>query len=117
MKTACFERDGVRLLECVSVSSRPDVALELVSACHEHDTNRVLVEARALPPEFFALETRFAGEFLQKLQNYHVRLAGVFPADGGYSQRFVEFLREARRGSGFRAFEARAEAEQWLALS
>jgi hypothetical protein len=57
----------------------------------------------------------FAGEFLQKLQNYRMRAAGVFPADREYGERFSEFLSEAKRGGSFRAFAIRMDAEAWLA--
>jgi hypothetical protein len=112
---ARIERDGRPIVEITGGLARVDDALEVISACYEADTDRVLVEAGALPPEFFALQTRFAGEFLQKLGNYGVRLAGVFPDESPYSERFREFLREARTGRGFRAFGARDDAERWLA--
>lgn len=117
MKIQRLERDGVVILELTGGLERVDDVLELLSACYEAGTDRVLVEARALPPDFFALHTRFAGELLQKLANYHVRLAGVFPDESAYSERFGELLREARRGAGFRSFDSRGAAERWLATS
>ena len=115
MKLVPFERDGVRMAECLELGGDANAALELISGCMEHGVERVLVEAHALPPEFFALRSGFAGELLQKLANYGVCLAGVFPADTEYAERFREFLLEAKRGRAFRAFAERAEAEAWLA--
>jgi hypothetical protein len=115
MKWVRLEHDGVVILEIAGGLARVDDVLELLSACYECDTDRVLVEASALPADFFALHTRFAGELLQKLANYHVRFAGVFPDDPGYSERFRDFLREARGGRAFRPFATREEAERWLA--
>ena len=109
------ERDGVRIVECAESIARADDALALVAVCIEHDSTRVLLESHNLPVAFFELGSRFAGEFLQKLQNYRIRLAGVFPSEDGYSDRFREFLSEARRGRSFRVFSARSEAEAWLA--
>jgi hypothetical protein len=117
VKIERVERDGVVVLEILGGLERVDDVLELFSACYEANTDRVLVEARALPPDFFALHTRFAGELLQKFANYHVRIAGVCPDESAYSERFRELLREARRGAGFRSFGARAEAERWLMSS
>ena len=114
MRLDAFERNGARILDCVEAIG-PSDAMELVVACIEHDATRLLVESRYLPPEFFDLKTGFAGELLQKMQNYGIRLAGVFPSEEGHSDRFRELLREARRGSGFRAFAAREDAEVWLA--
>jgi hypothetical protein len=105
--------------ECEIDIVRVDDALRLVTACIEQDTGRVLIEAARLPDEFFDLRTRFAGEFIQKLQNYRVRLAIVLPPDvdrpGRHGERFAEFVREARGGSGFRFFDDRGGAEAWLA--
>lgn len=112
MQVTIVEKDGRRIFECAGRINRPADVLDLVSA----GTNEVLVEARHLPPEFFDLRTGFAGELLQKLENYHLRVAAVFPSDEGYTERFREFLREARqRGRTFRVFAARDEAERWLA--
>jgi Domain of unknown function (DUF4180) len=115
MQVELIERDGVRIVECVGPIARVGDALELVAACVERDATRVLLESRHLPPAFFELRSGFAGELLQKLQNYRLRLAGVFPQDADYGERFREFLLEARRGRSFRVFAARAEAEAWLA--
>lgn len=115
MKVELVERNGMRLLECVEPIARAAEALDLVSSCIEHRSRCVLVESRHLPPEFFDLRSGFAGEFVQKLVNYNVQLAGVFPSEEGYSERFREFLLEAKRGRAFRAFANRADAEAWLA--
>ena len=115
MKVVPFERNGVRIVECLEVGGGASEALELISGCMEHGAELALVEARHLPPEFFELRSGFAGELLQKLANYGVRLAGVFPTEAGYAERFREFLLEAKRGRAFRAFGARADAEAWLA--
>jgi hypothetical protein len=69
-----------------------------------------------LPPEFFELRTRFAGEFIQKLLNYRLIVAGFFGADNTYSKRFREYLAEARNGRQFRVFSTREEAMDWLKL-
>lgn len=114
MRLHTFERNGARILECAEAIGAAD-SLDLVVACLENDSTRLLVESRHLPPEFFDLKTGFAGELLQKIQNYGIRLAGVFPSEAGYGERFRELLREARRGRGFRAFAAREDAEIWLA--
>ena len=100
--------------ECEIDIRRVDDALELVTACIEQDTGRLLIEAARLPDEFFDLKTRFAGEFIQKLQNYRLKLAIVVPADADHGERFAEFVREARGGNGFRVFDDRVGAEAWL---
>jgi hypothetical protein len=97
--------------ECAGPIRKPTDVLEWVAS----GSAALLVEADRLPPEFFDLRTGFAGELLQKIENYGLRVAAVFPSEEGYTARFREFLLEARRGSRFRAFAARGDAERWLA--
>jgi hypothetical protein len=103
-----------RFTECSIDIVGVEDALELVTACIEEETGGVLIDAARLPPSFFDLKTRFAGEFIQKLQNYRVKTAIVVPADADHGERFAEFVREARTGNGFRFFADRAGAEAWL---
>ena len=108
-------REGVCIVEGMESIARVDDALDLVAACIERASTRLLLESRHLPTAFFDLRSRFAGEFLQKLQNYRIRVAGVSPSEHGYNERFREFLLEAKQGRSFRAFAVRSEAESWLA--
>ncbi len=101
-------------VECVVKIDRIEEALDIVTACIENDTNLLLIESSRLPDDFFDLSTGFAGEFLQKMQNYRVRVAAVIQSNDSHSQRFREFLTEARNGRTFRAFNDRAGAEMWL---
>jgi uncharacterized protein DUF4180 len=103
-----------RFLESLEPIAKVDDALELISAGFEHRARRLLLDCAHLPPDFFELRTRFASEFLQKLENYHFKVAGVFPPGREYGERFAQFLLEARRGAGFRAFDDRESAEEWL---
>ena len=105
----------VRIIECMSQISRVDDAVDLVTACIEHGSRLLLLEARVLSDSFFDLRTRVAGELVQKLQSYGVRTAGVFPVDREYPDRFKEFLVEAKSGQMFRAFTTRTGALDWLA--
>ncbi len=115
MEVAVLERQGVRIIEWLEPIARVDDALNLVSTCIEHGSTRLLLDSTRLPAAFFDLRSRFAGEFLQKLENYRMRLAAVFPTDEDHGERFSEFLTETKRGRSFRVFSARAEAEAWLA--
>jgi hypothetical protein len=114
MEIATVNHADTRVLECLSPIRAAGDAVDLVSACIERDTRRLLLEAPIFPEAFFDLRTKFAGEFVQKLQNYQVRTAAVFPATDGYSERFQEFAVEAKRGAMFRVFAARMDALNWL---
>ncbi|MBI1818232.1 MAG: DUF4180 domain-containing protein [Deltaproteobacteria bacterium] len=116
MNVKVLDRDGVRIVECTDSITRVDDALDLIAACIERGSTRLLIDSRHLPAAFFDLRSKFAGEFLQKLQNYRLRVAAVFLSEHEYGERFSEFLSEAKRGNSFRAFTVRTDAEAWLAF-
>ena len=94
--------------------AKPDDALRFVEKGYELQTRAFLLDGALLPEEFFALRSRFAGDFAQKLVNYQLRVALVLPPDPSRGERFAEFARELSRHPTFRAFASRAEAEAWL---
>jgi Domain of unknown function (DUF4180) len=102
------------ILECVGSIVGLDDALSIVSGGYEMNTNRVLLRDRQLPAQFFELKTGFAGEFIQKLVNYQVTVACVFEDCGTFSDRFREYIAEAKRGRQFRSFADEGEAIAWL---
>jgi len=89
-------------------------ALDLVALCGQHDTNRLMIRAEALSEEFFRLRTGVAGAVLQKFVNYSVRTAVLLPDTTAMRGKFRDMAAEAGRGSQFRIFANRQEAEGWL---
>ena len=102
------------ILRCISPVERVDDALTIISACFENEAVALLLDGEILPDAFFQLQTRFAGDFVQKLVNYRIKVAAVFGADRAYSQRFREYIAEARHGNQFRTFDDAASALRWL---
>jgi hypothetical protein len=101
---------GVRLL------NGADDVLDLVGAGYEHRARSILLYAENLPERFFDLSSGEAGALLQKLRNYHLRLAVVAPEQSvPVSRMFGEMAREESRGGDFRLFEDEASAIAWLA--
>lgn len=90
------------------------VPMDAVAACFEQGADALLLDRPALPPAFFDLRTGIAGELVQKLTQYGVRLACVVPDLDAQPARFREFAREANRGSRARFFASREEAVRWL---
>lgn len=95
--------------------SKEQDALDLISACWEHDSMLLLLPFESLSDDFLDLSTKVAGLFLQKLTNYNVRTAAVIdPAR--LTKRFQEFSYESAKGSSFRIFNSNEEAADWLVL-
>ena len=118
MELIAIEEDGVRVLEGQPeqpfLSSVKDMN-RIIEACYPADTNLVLLYAPNLTSAFFDLSSGEAGEILQKVQTYHMRLAIVCPPDSvQYSSRFGEMLSETRQSRYFKVFETRREARAWL---
>ncbi len=114
MHTRLLPGTKTPILELTGPVSSLQDALDIVSSSYENNANKVLLRAEQLPPAFFELQTRFAGEFIQKLVNYRFHIAGVFEEDEALSERFREYVGEARRGRQFRSFTLENEAIAWL---
>ena len=88
----------------------------LIEDCISSGARAALLHADNLPKSFFDLSSGQAGQILQKLRAYRVRLAVVAPADRvPASTRFGEMTREERRSGQFALFETREAAAAWLA--
>jgi hypothetical protein len=100
---------GARLLQT------PEDVVEIIGACLENGTRSVLLYAENLTDHFFDLSSGEAGAILQKLRNYHIRVAIVAGEDSPRQSRmFREMAAEESRGNYFRIFEDRDSAEAWL---
>lgn len=116
---AIVEDAGVRVVEGAPgqrfMSSVKDAGL-VIEACLSARTRAALLYADNLTAAFFDLSSGEAGEILQKLRNYRIRLAVVCaPGQVQFSSRFGEMLAEERRGPYFGVFDTRADARAWLA--
>lgn len=99
---AVEEMHGVRVLtlpdEGPALRSGAD-ALDLIAASYEHQADLIAIPVGRLDPEFFTLRNGLAGEFLQKLVNYRLRVAivGDLSAHTGASNALRDFVRESNR--------------------
>jgi PadR family transcriptional regulator, regulatory protein AphA len=99
--------------DSVIINSKGDI-LDVISICHEHNTQLLLIYEKNLSPDFFNLATGMAGEFFQKCVNYQVRVAFVIKFDNIKSERFKELVFESNKSSQIRFFEDKQQAEKWL---
>jgi hypothetical protein len=89
-------------------------ASKLIETCFEMDCYLLLLYPENLTPQFFDLSSKEAGAILQKLRNYHIRLAVVRTASLRLSSRFGDMEADERRWGYFRLFDNHELALTWL---
>ena len=94
---------------------RVEDASLVIEQCYSAGVTAALLYAPNLTPGFFDLSTREAGEILQKLRTYRIRIAVVcVPGTVRVSTMFNEMAIEESRGGWFRLFESAEAARAWL---
>jgi PadR family transcriptional regulator AphA len=90
-------------------------ALDLVAACVEFRTHRLLLDAENLPEDFYHLHTGLAGAVLQKFANYAIKVAAVLSPELVKQGKLQEMVLEANRSNQmFHVFYDREKAVEWL---
>jgi PadR family transcriptional regulator, regulatory protein AphA len=104
-------------LECLPGEKRlasEREALDLVAACGENGTDRLMLHAANLTDDFYQLNTGLAGALLLKFSTYRIRVAAILTPALVNQGRFREMVLETNRGNQFRVFYDRKSAEEWL---
>jgi PadR family transcriptional regulator, regulatory protein AphA len=104
-------------LECLPGEKRlasEREALDLVAACGENGTDRLMLHAATLTDDFYQLNTGLAGTLLLKFSTYRIRVAAILTPELVNQGRFREMVLESNRGNQFRVFYDRKSAEEWL---
>lgn len=91
-------------------------ALDLIGETWGAGAEMVAVPAHRFAPSFFDLRSGQAGEFTQKLVNYHLRLAVLGDISGhvAASDPLRDFVREANRGAHVWFLQSAAELVERL---
>jgi hypothetical protein len=103
MTFALTERGGHRLLVAdaagASIGAARD-ALDLLTEAFAQRASVIVVPIERLDPAFFRLRSGLAGEFVQKVINYRIKLAviGDMSAHIAASDALRDFVRESNRG-------------------
>jgi PadR family transcriptional regulator AphA len=104
-------------LECLPGQERLESeadALDLVAACGENGTSRLMLHAENLTEDFYQLQSGLTGKILLKFSNYRLRVATVLTPELVNRGRFRDMAVETNRGNQFRIFFDRPSAELWL---
>ena len=108
-----FETDTVKVADLTATDfrlNRPADVLELVGS----GTDRAVIHEQQINPEFFDLSSGFAGEVVQKCQNYGLRVAVVVEPGKTRSTHFQQFAGESNRQNRFVFVATVAEALERL---
>ena len=95
------QTDGLTFLEIHSeeqVIGGVENTLDLFGELYGQYYDGIILYERNITPDFFDLQTRLAGDILQKFSNYRVRLAIVGDWNKYTSNSLVAFIQESNRG-------------------
>ena len=113
MTLVAVEDDGVNFVTGTSghaLMRRPQDATLIIGACFSAHTRAALLYPENLTDKFFDLSSGEAGEILDKLRRYGIRLAIVCaPGSVAFSSRFSEIV-----SNDLRVFETADAARRWL---
>ena len=89
--------------------------LDLLGSFYPEHVDALILHEANLAPEFFQLRTRLAGEILQKLVNYRVKVAIVGDFQKYQSKALADFIYECNQGRQIFFVPTREEAITRLA--
>ena len=101
------------LFDETKICSEGDI-LDIISATFSENISEIVIEGNTLSEEFYDLKTKLLGMALQKLINYHVKVAFIIEKDRILSDRFKELVLEINKGANFRSCSSIEEAVSWL---
>ena len=117
MEFRVFNLQGHRFLEGAPGQPfirRPEDLSMVLEACFDNAARALLLYPENMTEHFFDLSSGEAGTILQKLRNYHIRLAIVRSPKLQLSRLFAEMIADESSGPYFGLFGDRAAAQQWL---
>lgn len=116
MNAGVIEKQGKKYLELfpgkILIENEQDI-VDVIGMCGMNQTNLLMLYDDNLTDEFFDLKTCVAGNILQKLATYRIKVAAILTPEK-IKGRFKEMVSEASLGSDFRVFYDKKSAEQWL---
>ncbi len=74
-------------------------ALDLMADAGYYGSTGLIIMEQNLHPDFFKLQTRLAGDILQKFSNYRFKLAIIGDFSKYKSKNLQDFIRESNKGN------------------
>jgi PadR family transcriptional regulator, regulatory protein AphA len=118
MNYSVIQKNGRSYLDFTAmdrpIASEQDVLDHLVGVCWEEDIFFAMLTENCFEEGFYRLRTGIAGGILQKLLNYRIKTALIITDTRLIRGKFEDFVLEAKKGTHFRVFSNKEEAEVWL---
>ncbi|MDF2543081.1 MAG: hypothetical protein K0S47_2799 [Herbinix sp.] len=105
-------KDDKRFIIITSKIKEEQNVLDMVASCMDEKTNLVIITDQLLPEEFFDLKSGMAAGMLQKITNYHVRVAIVLTQQMRKPKDLK--LLKSIENTNVKIFNYQEEAGQWL---
>ena len=117
MRIERVEKNGVTVAVVTEGAAITDAASAMeiaTTARYETGCSRIAIDKKLVCGDFFILSTRLAGEILQKLMNYRVKMAVCGDYSRYTSKPLHDFIYESNQGNDFFFVATKEEAAEKL---
>jgi len=107
------EIDSTGIIEVIAddiVINTIDDGTDLIGDVYYQGYEKIIINQENITPHFFDLKTKLAGEILQKLSNYRIRLVILGDFSNVESNSLQDFIRESNKGKLVNFLSSKEEA-------
>lgn len=105
--------NNIEIAEVISdkiLITNPDDALDLIGNLYYQGFDKIIIYEKNLTPDFFDLKNKMAGEILQKVSNYRMKLTIIGNFSNLKSKSLNDFIYESNKGNQVNFKESLQEA-------
>ena len=105
--------NNIEIAEVISdkiLIQNPDDALDLIGNLYYQGFDKIIIYEKNLTPDFFDLKNKMAGEILQKVSNYRMKLTIIGNFSNLKSKSLNDFIYESNKGNQVNFKESLQEA-------
>ncbi len=105
--------NNIEIAEVISdkiLIQKPDDALDLIGNLYYQGFDKIIIYEKNLTPDFFDLKNKIAGEILQKVSNYRMKLTIIGDFSNLKSKSLNDFIYESNKGNQVNFKESLQEA-------
>ncbi len=118
MKIVQHKASGTNISEVTGegllISSADDIMDIIGNLYYSASSDKIIIHENNIVPEFFDLSSRMAGDILQKISNYRIRLAIVGDFSKFTKKSIKDFIYESNKTGRINFVKSVAEAIQKL---